>query len=414
MLDRRVPFDDAWDDHIGLTRLAARDRAFVRLLVLTLLRRLGQVDAVLARLLDRPQRLKAEVRDILRLAAVQLLFLGTPAHAAVDSAVRLASGQRTRGFRPLINAVLRRLATEGPGLLAETDPAKTAPAWLLARWSAAYGAEAAQRIAAAHLEEAPLDLTLKPGEDPALWAERLAAVPLPTGSLRRSGGGPVESLPGFAEGAWWVQDAAAALPVLLFGPLAGRRVYDLCAAPGGKTAQLAAAGAQVTAVDQSARRLERLRQNLARLSLQADTVVADVTLWTPERSAEAVLLDAPCSGTGTIRRHPDIQHLKTPDQVAALSALQTELLAQASRLVAPGGLLVYAVCSLQPEEAEQPVQRLLAADPRMQRVPLAAVEVAGLDALITPAGDLRTLPGLSLAAQGGLDGFYAARLRRVP
>jgi len=412
VLDRQVPFDEAWDDHIGLHRLPPRDRAFVRLLVLTLLRRLGQIDAVLAHLLNRPQRLKAEVRAILRLAAVQSLFLGTPAHAVVDSAVRLATSQRSRAFRPLVNAVLRRLTESGADLLATTDPAQNTPAWLRDSWTAAYGATTARRIAAAQLQEAPLDLSLKPNLADDDWAARLQAIRLPTGTLRRPAGGAVEDLPGYSEGAWWVQDAAAALAVRLFGDVRGRAVFDLCAAPGGKTAQLAAAGAQVTAVDHAPRRLERLRENMARLSLTADTIVADVESWRPDRPADAVLLDAPCSGTGTIRRHPDIQHLKTPHQVTALAALQARLLDHAATLVAPGGLLVYAVCSLQPEEAEQQVDRLLATERGFERMPLAAPEIAGLSDLITTDGDLRTLPGISLSEQGGVDGFFIARLRR--
>lgn len=415
VLGRHVPFDDAWDGHIGLSRLTSRDRAFVRLLVLTVLRRLGQIDAVLGQLLDRPQRLKADVRDILRLAAAQALFLGTPAHAVVDSAVRLATSQRTRAFRPLVNAVLRRLTAEAPALLAGTDPAAAnTPAWLLRSWTEAYGADAARQIAAAHLDEPPLDLTLRPDQDADDWAARLDALRLPTGTLRRRSGGAVEDLTGFADGHWWVQDAAAALPVRLFDSLENRVVFDLCAAPGGKTAQLAAAGARVTAVDTSTRRLARLTQNLSRLHLEATVVTAEAEHWEPTQHADAVLLDAPCSGTGTIRRHPDIQHLKSPEQVTALAALQARLLANAYRLVKPGGLLVYAVCSLEPAETHRQIERLLAGGAPLDRVPVTPDALAGLAELIDTDGAVRTLPGVSLAAQGGMDGFYICRLRRRP
>ncbi|MEI7610759.1 MAG: RsmB/NOP family class I SAM-dependent RNA methyltransferase, partial [Rhodospirillaceae bacterium] len=278
-------------------------------------------------------------------------------------------------------------------------------------WSAAYGPDTARAIAEAHLHEAPLDLTLKNPAESALWAERLEAEVLATGSLRRAAGGAVAELPGFADGGWWVQDAAAALPATLFGDLAGRRVYDLCAAPGGKTAQLAALGAQVTAVDRSAPRLERLATNLARLGLAAATVAADAALWQPEESADAILLDAPCSATGTIRRHPDIPHLKDRADVAKLAALQRRLLARAVALLKPGGTLVYTVCSLQPEEGEEQIAALLAAGAPVSRRPLVAGEAGVPDAALTAAGDLRTLP-CHLAALGGMDGFFVARLLR--
>jgi 16S rRNA (cytosine967-C5)-methyltransferase len=242
--------------------------------------------------------------------------------------------------------------------------------------------------------------------------ERLDAALLPTGSLRRpAAAGPVEELPGFAEGAWWVQDAAAALPARFLGPVAGKRVIDLCAAPGGKTAQLAAAGARVAAVDRSAKRLERLTENLARLDLAAETVAADAALWRPTEPAAAVLLDAPCTATGTIRRHPDVPWLKGPQDLAKLVPLQDRLLAAATAMTEPGGTLVYCVCSLQPEEGPERIAALLAAGAPVERVPIAPREVGGLDELLTPLGELRSLP-CHLAERGGLAGFYAARLRR--
>ena len=325
----------------------------------------------------------------------------------------LAGRLRPGGYKGLVNAVLRRLAREGQALAAGQDAARlNTPDWLWASWSAAYGAETTRAIAEAHLADPPLDLSVK--RDAEAWAERLGARVLPTGALRLPPGtGDVARLPGYDDGAWWVQDAAAALPARLLGEVAGRRVLDLCAAPGGKTAQLAAAGAEVTAVERSEARLGRLRDNLARLGLAAATVTADAAEWRPPAPAEAVLLDAPCSATGTLRRHPDIAHLKGPEQLSALTALQDRLLAAALGMVAPGGLLVYAVCSLQPEEGPQRIAALLSGGAPAARIPVEPGELDGLEELVTPEGDLRTLP-CQLAEAGGMDGFYTCRLRRRP
>ena len=408
------PLDEALDEQKGLAGLEARDRAFARLLVATTLRRLGQIDALIAHCLDRPLKARAaHVRDLLRLGVCQLVFLGTPAHAAVSTSVALAGRLRPGGYKGLVNAVLRRLAREGQALAATQDAARlNTPDWLWASWSAAYGERTTRAIAEAHLADPPLDLSVK--RDAGAWAGRLGARLLPTGGLRLPPGtGDIARLPGYDEGAWWVQDAAAALPARLLGEVAGRRVLDLCAAPGGKTAQLAAAGAEVTAVERSEARLGRLRDNLARLGLAAATVTADAAEWRPPAPAEAVLLDAPCSTTGTLRRHPDIAHLKGPTQLAALTSLQDRLLAAALAMVKPGGLLVYAVCSLQPEEGPARIAALLAGGAPTTRVPVAPGELDGLEELVTPEGDLRTLP-CHLAEAGGMDGFYACRLRRRP
>lgn len=394
--------------------LEPRDRAFVRLVVATALRRLGQIDRVLDRCLDRPlPRKLAPVKDILRLGAAQMLFLDTPAHAVVDTAVELTKSGRFTPYAGMVNAVLRRLAREGKELAAAVDAERlNTPRWLWQDWVATYGEDTARAIGAAHLTEAPLDITLRPGEDPALWAEKLEATVLPTGSLRRAAGGSVAGLPGFAEGAWWVQDAAAALPARLLGDVAGKRVADLCAAPGGKTMQLAAAGAEVIAVDRSARRLRRVTENLARLSLAAEVIDADAVTWRPDSPVDAVLLDAPCSATGTIRRHPDVPRHKTPNDVEALAATQAALLRAAAEMVVPGGLVVYCVCSLQAAEGPAQVAAALDLGLPFEIVPVRPEEVGGLGDLVTPEGALRTLP-CHLPGQGGLDGFYAARLRRV-
>lgn len=413
VLDRGRLLDEALESSADFPRLPARDRGFVRLLLATLLRRLPEVDAALAGLLSKPLPGKAtRTQMALRLGATQLLHLGTPPHAAVSTAVELL-GAREAGFRGLVNAVLRRLAREGQALPPDEAARRNTPDWLWTGWTRAYGEETTLAIARQHLAEPPLDLTPRdPDEAPAL-AEALQATLLPNGSLRLpAGAGEITRLPGFAEGQWWVQDAAATLPARLLGPVAGKAVADLCAAPGGKTLQLAAAGARVTALDLSAERLTRLTDNLARTGLQAETVAADLLTWQPGRTFEAVLLDAPCSATGTLRRHPDLARHRQPDEVRALAALQAQLLAAAAALVAPGGTLVYAVCSLQRLEGSQQVAAFLESHPAFRRVPLQPAELPGLEALLDANGDLRTLP-CHLAEQGGLDGFFAARLTRA-
>ena len=414
VLERRRPLDETLAESKGLTDLDTRDRAMVRRLLATLLRRLGQLDDLIDSCLNRPlKRGHGDVRNLLRLGAVQLAFLDTPAHAAVSTTLNLATTPRLVGHKGLINAVLRRIDREGAELIAKQDAARlNTPRWLWRSWEGAHGEATARAIAEAHLTEAPLDLTLKLPEESEAWAERLEATILPIGSLRlRPGRGEIVKLPGFEDGAWWVQDAAATLPVRLLGRVAGQRVIDLCAAPGGKTAALAAAGAKVTAVEVSPGRAARLEANLARLDLSAEIVTADATEWRPPAPADAVLLDAPCGGTGTLRRHPDIARLKDPDDIAALAALQDRLLAAAVEMTAPGGTLVYAVCSLQPEEGAERIAALLASGAPVARVPVEAGEVFGYDAWLSPEGDLRTLP-CHLTELGGMDGFYACRLRR--
>jgi 16S rRNA (cytosine967-C5)-methyltransferase len=424
VLGRRRPLDDALAGDRALAALSVRDRAFARRLVATLLRRLGQIDDLIGRCLERPLKPRlAGVRDLLRLGVAQLVFLETPAHAAVSTTLDLARTPRLAGHKGLINAVLRRIAREAAVLVAEQDAAQlNTPAWLWRSWCAAYGETTARAIAEAHLVDPPLDLSLRAGQGEPLdlegpdledWAARLGARVLPTGSLRLpAGSGEVAKLPGYAEGAWWVQDAAATLPPRLLGEVAGKRVLDLCAAPGGKTAALAMAGARVTAVEVSPTRLARLDNNLARLGLEAETVAADATRWRPAAPVEAVLIDAPCIGTGTLRRHPDIARLKAPADLASLTGLQDRLLAAAVEMTAPGGAIVFATCSLQPEEGAARIAALIAKGAPVERIPVDAAEVFGRAEWVSPEGDLRTLP-CHLAEFGGMDGFYAGRLRRL-
>jgi 16S rRNA (cytosine967-C5)-methyltransferase len=398
------------------TGLPERDRALARQIVGTALRRLGSLRYVLDQCLDHGfPRDAPRVETALLVGATQLLFLDVPDHAAVDLAVRLAqSDRRAARYDRLVNAVLRRITRSGADMLAGGDTlALDTPSWMMARWSRHYGAETARAIALANRSEPPLDLTAK--ADPQNWAARLGATLLPTGSLRLIPSGPIWQLPGYDEGAWWVQDAAAALPVHFFGNVSGSAVADLCAAPGGKTAQLASLGARVAAVDRSPTRLERVRENLARLSLTAEIVMEDASVW-QGGSFDAILIDAPCSSTGTIRRHPDIAWLKQEADLAGLVKLQARLLQHAVSLTKPSGTIVFCTCSLEPEEGEELTARLLAEETGLHRVPIEPAEVAGHQELLTAAGELRTLPCHFPASEprlGGLDGFYAVRLARV-
>ncbi len=412
VLRQKHPLDEAIEDHPGLSELPSRDRAFARLLVATVLRRLGQIDAMIAHCLEKPLPARAAAtQDLLRMGLAQLLFLRTPPHAAVATTVDLAEARGFLSYKGLVNAVLRRLSQEGGALMAAQDEGRAnVPSWLWRNWSEAYGEATTRAIALAHLHEAPLDISVR--SDPELWRERLDAVLLPTGSLRRQGGGAIAGLPGYHDAAWWVQDAAAALPAKLLGNIAGERVLDLCAAPGGKTAQLAAAGAHVVALDRSPRRVERLNANLARLKLPAETRVADAIQWRPDQPVRFILLDAPCTATGAIRRHPDVSHLKSPDDVIRLAGVQERLLAAAIEMLAPGGMLVYCTCSLEPQEGRQQVERLLARGAPVRRAPVDPAEIGDLRDCISAEGDLRTLP-CHLPEREGLDGFFAARLIRV-
>jgi 16S rRNA (cytosine967-C5)-methyltransferase len=397
VLDRRRTLEEALD---ALPPIDTRDRSAAHRLVAATLRRLGTLDAVLEPFLKKPP--PDPVRHVLRLGAAGLLLLDTPPHAAVATAVALARARRLHAFAGLVNAVLRRVAEAGPAALAGLDgPRLDTPTWLWTAWGAN-----ARVIALAHQHEAPLDVTLRPGALPPEGGEAL-----PTGSVRFPPGTAVTPLQGFEQGAFWVQDAAAALPARLLAPRPGERIGDLCAAPGGKTAQLAAAGAQVTALDRDPTRMARLQDNLRHWRLTAETIAADATEWHPPVPFDAVLLDAPCSATGTIRRHPDVPHIKRPRDIRTLTETQDRLLTAAAAMLRPGGRLIYAVCSLQPEEATPRIEAALARG-GLRRDPFLAAELPGLPEALTSAGDLRTHPGL-WPEHGGMDGFFAARLVKL-
>ena len=421
VIDAKTPLDGMTDHDNGhplYRALEMRDRALVRAILVTALRHRMTIATLLSRRLEKPLPPNATaLSHILHVAAAQILFLDIPDSAAVDLAVTHAKADpRTVRFSGLVNGVLRGIARGKESELAETlARTEDAPKWFCDRLKAAYGAEATQQILAAHRIEAPVDFTVK--ADPELWAERLGGIVLPTGGVRVDKlAASVTELPGFEEGAWWVQDAAASLPARLFGPIAGLRVADLCAAPGGKTAQLILAGAKVTAVDASKNRLARLSKNLERLGLSAETVQADLLDYEPAELFDAVLLDAPCSSTGTVRRHPDVPWTKTPADVEKLAALQARLLARAVTLVKPGGRIVFSNCSLDPLEGEELYSTFLAETPGVAADPILPGEIVGIDRFLTREGTLRTTPaGLDMgsASLSGLDGFFAARMRRT-
>jgi 16S rRNA (cytosine967-C5)-methyltransferase len=397
VLDRRRTLEAALD---GLPAMEARDRAAGHRLAAAVLRRLGSLDAALEPFLKKEP--PDPVRHVLRIGAAGLLLLETPAHAAVATAVALARSRGLAPFCPLVNAVLRRVAAAGPAALEGVDgPRLDTPAWLWASW----GTDA-RAIAEAQQQEAPLDLSLLPGVEAPAGGETL-----PTGSWRYPAGTRVAELAGFNEGKIWVQDAAAALPAMLLDARAEEQVADLCAAPGGKAAQLAATGARVTAVERDPARIVRLRENLFRLRLAAEIVEADAVAWRPPAPLDAVLLDAPCSATGTIRRHPDVMRVKRPREISVLAARQDQLLDAACAMLRPGGRLIYAVCSLQREEGPERMAAALARLP-LRAQPFVASKLAALPEALTGDGWVRTTPAL-WRERGGMDGFFIARAIRV-
>lgn len=422
VIDAATPLDGLTDNdhgHPHYRALDMRDRALVRAILTTALRFRITIESLISRRLERPLPPNAHtLSHILHVAAAQILFLEIPDNAAVDLAVTHAkSDPRTARFAALVNGVLRSLARGKEAELNPTlDTVVDAPEWFAGRLAAAYGKDKAAAILAAHRLEAPVDFSVK--SDPDLWAETLGGIVLPTGGVRVGKlSANVAELPGFAEGEWWVQDAAATLPARLLGDIAGKRVADLCAAPGGKTAQLVLAGARVTAVDASKSRLARLARNLERLRLKADIVQADMLSYRPQEPFDAVLVDAPCSSTGTVRRHPDVLWTKSPADIEKLAELQATMLSAAMKLVKPGGLVVFSNCSLDPSEGDDLYRTFLAGTADVRHEPVMPGEIPGADEFLTESGTLRTTPaGLRMETpeMSGLDGFFAARFRRIP
>lgn len=415
VLRRALPLDETLDRTLSASDLEPRDKGLVRAIVTVAVRHSGVIrKAIEARLANGVWPKAGRFPALMIGAAAQLLYLDVPDHAAVATAVDcIGEDRESRPFAKLANAVLRRIAREKDEILAAVDPLRDdTPPWLAERWIFTYGADKAHAIAAAHGHEPSIDLWAK--ADPALWAEKLGGVLMPTGSIRLQSRDAIPSLAGYDEGSWWVQDAAASLPALLLNAQPGEIIADLCAAPGGKTAQLAATGAQVLAVDRSAPRMKRFTANMERLGLSVETRIADAA--TLEAGPfDAILLDAPCSATGTIRRHPDVAWSKSEADIAKLAALQSRLLDRAAALLKPNGRLVYCTCSLEPEEGERQIEAFLARHETMVRDPVRPDEVPGIATFLSPLGDVRTTPDAWPNADprlAGLDGFFAARLRK--
>ncbi len=423
VLKQKKPLDDVLAYHAAkepMASMQARDRGFVRALAATSLRNLGAIEFLLARFISKGfPRKSGTLKEILISGTAQLLFLDTPPHAAISSAVDQARfHKRTNAYTNMTNAVLRRVQREGKELLEKQDLAQlNTPKWLQKRWQKSYGDEIAMQIMQAHGHEAGLDLSVK--QDHAQWAEKLQATVLPTNSLRLANSGLISELEGYQEGTWWVQDISASLPAKLLGDLQGKHIADFCAAPGGKTAQLIAYGADVTALDSSAKRLKRLEENLERLDMKATIVCDDACKWHTNRLFDAIIIDAPCSATGTIRRHPDLPWLKEEQDMRDLVALQRGILRNALNQLKPGGTLLYGTCSLEPEEGEGQIKQFLEDFPTLQILPFKDEELDGQSAWITKEGFLRTLPhylphsdSLPETIPQGMDGFFAARLKK--
>ncbi|MCZ7464897.1 RsmB/NOP family class I SAM-dependent RNA methyltransferase [Rhizobium rhizogenes] len=410
VLEKKTSLDGMLDSENGnpvYRALSIADRALVRAIVNSALRHLPRLETALSMLLDGPLPQGARsLHHVLVVGAAQMLYLDVPDHSAVDLAVEQAHRDpRNKRFVKLVNAVLRRLGREKTEIEQAIADVPVLPDWFYARLVSAYGDDVAQRISEAQLTPSSIDLTVK--TDPTLWAEKLGGTVLPNGSVRLGDfEGQIPSLEGFAEGAWWVQDLAASMPVRLLGDISGKRVADLCAAPGGKTAQLALAGAKVTALDQSGNRLRRLRENLDRLGLHAETVEVNMLKYQPEQLFDAVLLDAPCSSTGTLRKHPDVCWTKDETDIAKLAALQGQMLRHALTLVGSGGIVVFSNCSLDPSEGEEMIAQVLAENPDVERIAVRKEDWPGMESAVSSEGDLRTTPDMF----GGVDGFFSSVL----
>jgi len=416
VLDKNQPLDEALETAFsGNPDMEVRDKALVKNLVTTLFRHLGAIDSAMGKMLKNPLPARASwVRHWMRIGAAQILFLNVPDHAAVSTTVNEISGAKRSGakvFKNLANAILRNFVRGREEILdgIKNNPEKNLPPWLRIHWEKSFGAEGLKEIAGVIATQPPLDVVLKDPKDAAGLQTSLEAEEIYKGVLRLQPKGLINALPGFKEGKWWAQDLAASLPARLFGDVAGKNVLDLCAAPGGKTLYLASRGAKVIAVDKSRPRLERLKENLSRTGLEATIVCSDVFNFKAEKGFGAILLDAPCSATGTLRRHPDVAFQRNLKTIARLAELQTKMLNYSFSLLRPGGVLVYCVCSLETAEGEEVIKAFLKANPSSRRQPISASELENHQEWITPEGDLRTLPS-HMAEAGGMDGFFAARL----
>ena len=414
----RQPFDEVFNKHPFLKNMEHRDRGLAYYIIITTLRHLGQIDDIIRSCLEKKLPPKAKyAKLILRIGICQFLFLNTPPHAAVSTSVDLADQQKQGAYKKLINAILRRVTAEGKNFLARQDAARlNTPTWLWESWIKAYGEKMTRQIIKAHMEIPKTDLFVKKNVEK--WARKLNGKLLTTGGIRLQYDSNIPSLEGYEDGAWWVQDAAASLPAQLFGKdLTGKKVLDMCSAPGGKTAQLLAAGAEVVALDRSKKRLQRLKLNMERLSFTVKVICADAGLWQANELFDGVLIDAPCSATGTIRRHPDVMYLKEEKDVFHAHQVQVRLLNAAAGMIKTDGQVVFSTCSLQPEEGPDVIDKFLIGHPEWRRHRINSNEIGGQAELISVVGDLRTLPHHLVDIEntkniGGMDGFFAARLKK--
>jgi 16S rRNA (cytosine967-C5)-methyltransferase len=423
LLTRSLPLDESLDRILSGAEsitLTERDHGLARAIAMAATRHLGTIGHALATRLEKGLPLHSgRLESILVAGVAQLLYLEIPDHAAVDLSVRLVQADpEARRFIKLANGILRTIARERESILfRDVSLELDTPEWLGRRWINAFGSERAKKIAAANMQEASIDLTVKSSPDQ--WAALLGGIVLPSGSVRLSGRTNISHLPGYADGSWWVQDAAAAIPARLLNPKPGEFIADLCAAPGGKTAQLALSGGDVIAIDRSPKRLSRLVENMNRLNLSVKTEAIDALKY-EGGPFDAILLDAPCTATGTLRRHPDVAWTKTLEDVSRLASLQFRLLKKSVELLKPGGRLIYCTCSLEPEEGEHQIASLLKSDNRVKRLPFNEDEVSWLGPelfeAINSQGELRTfpymLPNKETRLQG-IDGFFAARVIRT-
>ncbi|MCK5574797.1 MAG: SAM-dependent methyltransferase [Sphingomonadales bacterium] len=417
VLENEQPMGDAAMHAFKRIELAPRDQAFARNLLITTLRHLSHIDRILKSMMDRPLPGRAkEVKNTLRIGLSQILYLDTPSHAAVDTSVRLVASmklQKDRAFKGLSNAILRRATREKEALLKSVAdiPEAAIPLWMRRKWENDFGENVMKKIAAQTLIAPPLDLTIKDPAEAATWAEKLGGTVVGPQTVRLMERKTVTELEGYASGKWWVQDVAATLPAHILGAKEGELTADLCAAPGGKTMQLAATGAHVVAIDKSAGRLKRVVENLNRTGLEADIVAADLMDYEPDQLFDRILVDAPCSATGTTRRHPEAGYIKKEPVIYKMAKFQTMLMQRVSSWLKPGGVMVYCVCSLEKEESEMQIKRLLEADSSLKRLPVTKDEMGELANTVTADGDVRTLPHY-LGEQGGMDGFFIARLQK--
>jgi 16S rRNA (cytosine967-C5)-methyltransferase len=414
VLTRHWTLEAALESTPGHVGMEPRDRAFARAIAATTLRRAGQTTAVLNEFLSKPlEETSRAAQSLLMTGATQILWMDVPPHAVVSATVELAQERDdARRLKGLINAVLRKIATEGAALARKAPPQTNLPDWLRTSWRKAYGPGRLSQITEALLQAPPLDITVKNPDEREKWAEAIGAKILPNGTLRKAQIGDITALPGFDEGAWWAQDAAAAIPAQLLNAQPGEHVVDLCAAPGGKTMQLCSTGARVTAIDISEKRLERVRQNLKRTGFEPRIVATDARGWTPRKPVDAVLLDAPCSATGTLRRHPEAAWIKQDSDVYKLRDLQRTIIRSAVKMLRPGGRLIVCTCSLQLEEGEQLARETAKTQKSLRVDPILSEELSDLDEAITDDGYLRLTPAL-WKDRGGMDGFFIARFRKV-